>query len=43
MSRPAAELQGIVKRFGETLALDRIDLAIEEGSFVVLQIGRAHV
>ncbi len=36
MSGPAAELQGISKRFDETLALDRIDLSIEEGSFVVL-------
>ena len=33
---PAVEFRGIAMRFGETVALEGIDLAIEEGSFVVM-------
>jgi len=33
---PAVELKGIVKRFGKLLAVQKIDLTIEEGSFVTL-------
>ena len=36
MSAAAVELDRVTKRFDETLALDAITLAIEEGSFVVL-------
>ncbi len=35
-SRAAVEIERVSKRFDETLALDAITLAIEEGSFVVL-------
>ena len=33
---PKVELQGIVKRFGETEVLCGISLAIEPGAFLVL-------
>ena len=33
---PIVELEGIVKRFGEVVAVDRIDLAVPEGEFLSL-------
>jgi ABC-2 type transport system ATP-binding protein len=33
---PAAELQGVVKRYGATLALDRVDLAARRGELLAL-------
>lgn len=36
MSTPAVEFRNIAMRFGEKVALQDIDLSIEEGSFVVL-------
>jgi len=36
MSAPAVEFRAISMRFGDKVALQHIDLAIEEGSFVVL-------
>ena len=36
MSGPILELRGVGKRFGEVVALDGIDLAIEEGEFFTL-------
>ncbi|MDH3475615.1 MAG: ABC transporter ATP-binding protein [Rhodospirillales bacterium] len=36
MISPAVEFRGIAMRFGDKVALQGIDLAIEEGSFVVL-------
>ena len=36
--------QGLSKKFGDVVAVDAIDLAIEEGEFfALLEIGRAHV
>jgi ABC-2 type transport system ATP-binding protein len=32
MAERAVEAEGIVKRFGSTVALDGVDLAVEEGS-----------
>ena len=36
MRRPAVEIVGVAKQFGETMALDRIDLTIHENEFVSL-------
>ena len=36
MSPPAVEFRGVAKRFGDQAALSGVDLAIEEGAFVVL-------
>src|SRR5262245_28485039 len=34
MPAPAIEASGLVKRFGETLALDGVDMTVAEGSIV---------
>ena len=40
MSRPMVDVRGLSRRFGNTLALDAVDLSIESGEFVAL-LGRS--